>query len=117
MESFPAKEFLISIFFDIEKAYDTVWKHNIVKELLNHGLKGNLIYFIQNFLTERNFKISIGNITSCEKIIQNGIPQGSKLSCTLFTLVINSIFESISTPIKSVMYADDLCYFKKLENR
>lgn len=112
MEAFNRNEYLVSIFFDLEKAYDTTWRYNILQELLNHGLKGNLVHFISNFLMKRKFTVSLGGITSKSRIMENGIPQGSVLSVTLFILAINSIFRSLSvTPVKSIMYADDLCIF------
>ena len=53
MESFCSKKLTLEIFFDLQKAYDTVWKRNIIQELLKTGLKGNMVKFISNFLTGR----------------------------------------------------------------
>ena len=39
--AFVNKEHAVSIFFDLEKAYDTTWKYGILKELHNIGLKGH----------------------------------------------------------------------------
>ena len=45
-DAFLKKEHLVSVFFDLEKAYDTIWKYGIMKDLENLGLKGQLPIFI-----------------------------------------------------------------------
>jgi hypothetical protein len=49
--AFAKKEHAVSIFFDLEKAYDTTWKYGILKDLFDMGLKGELSNFISNFLS------------------------------------------------------------------
>ena len=41
-DAYVNKEHAVSIFFDLEKAYDTTWKYGTLKDLHNIGLKGNL---------------------------------------------------------------------------
>ena len=53
MEAFADNEFYVSIFFDIGKFYDRIWRHLIVKELLRCGFKGHLVHFVRNFLHKR----------------------------------------------------------------
>jgi hypothetical protein len=40
--AFAKKQHAVSIFFDLEKAYDTTWKYGILKDLFDMGLKGKL---------------------------------------------------------------------------
>ena len=47
-----AKEHTVVVFFDINKAYDTVWRYGILKTLHEVGLKGKLPRFIEAFLKE-----------------------------------------------------------------
>ncbi|GFU45959.1 probable RNA-directed DNA polymerase from transposon X-element [Trichonephila clavipes] len=53
--AFVRRNNLVSIFFDIEKAYDRTWRYGILRTLFNFGLRGNLPTFIQNFLNFRTF--------------------------------------------------------------
>lgn len=49
--------------------------------------------------------------------MENGIPQGSVLSVTLFLISIHRIFELINESVEAIMYADDLvimCKSKEL---
>ena len=43
------REHVVSIFFDLEKAYDTTWKHGIMRDLHDMGLRGNMPLLITNF--------------------------------------------------------------------
>ena len=49
-EAFVKNEHLVAVFFDLEKAYDTTWRHGILKDLHDLGLRGHLPIFISNFL-------------------------------------------------------------------
>lgn len=48
--------------------------------------------------------------------LENGLPQGSVLSVTLFLCAINSILDSVSLPVKELLYADDLTIFISHKN-
>ena len=56
-EAFIKKEHLVSVFSDLEKAYDTTWENLIMKDVHDIGLKGRLPLFLQDFLTAREFKV------------------------------------------------------------
>ena len=56
LESFIRDSFLkgnhvVSVFF--YKAYDTVWKYGVIRDLHKVGLRGRMPLFIQNFLSNR----------------------------------------------------------------
>ena len=75
MEAFSSQQYLTSIFFDLEKAYDATWRQLVIDETIASGLQGNLVHFIKkNFLFERKVQISIGSHLSEEKSLENGIP-------------------------------------------
>ena len=48
-EAFVKKEHLVTIFFDLEKAYDTTWKYGIMKNIHDIGLKGQISYLFRTF--------------------------------------------------------------------
>ena len=70
-------------FFYLEKAYDTTWKHGILKDLQNIGLRDHLPNFIKHFLGNRNSNIRLGSTISDDFKQEMGLPQGSILSVTL----------------------------------
>ena len=108
MEAFSENKFFVSIFFDLSKAYDRIWRRLIISELLSLGFKGNLIFFIDNFLKNRTFEVMLGNKRSNIKNMENGIQQGSVLSCSLFLIALDSIFKTAKSPIKIIVFADDI---------
>ena len=94
-EVFIRKEHLTAIFFDLEKAYDTKWKYEIMRDQHDLGLKGRLPHFISGFLLNWKFKIRIGSTFLRVKNQEEGVPQGNVLSVTLFSIKINSIFQML----------------------
>ncbi len=41
-EGFIKKEHVVSVFFDLQKAYDTTWRYGILRDLHELGLRGRL---------------------------------------------------------------------------
>ena len=106
-DAFVGRKHLVSIFFDLEKAYDTTWKHGILLDLYKTGLRGRLPMFICDFLSDRYFKVRVGNTYSDPYSQEAGVPQGSILSVTLFSLKINRIVSCLLPDIKCSLYVDD----------
>ena len=67
--------------------------------------------FICDFLSDRYFKVCVGNIYSDPYSQKEGVPQGSILSVTLFSLKINSIVSCLLPDIKCSLYVDDLAIY------
>ena len=124
-DAFVGRKHLVSIFFDLEKAYDTIWKHGILLDLYKTGLRGRLPMFICDFLSDRYFKVRVGNTYSDPYSQEAGVPQGLQwildfkqillllfiLSVTLFSLKINSIVSCLLPDIECSPYVDDLAIY------
>ena len=67
--AFKDKQHVGAIFYDIEAAYDTTRRYGIMSKLFKCGIRGSLGHFLQNLLSERSFKVRVGNQLS-EKILQ-----------------------------------------------
>ena len=59
------------------------------------GIEGNMFNWTMDFLRERVIQVKIGSEVSESYIVENGTLQGSVISPTLFTIMINDIFDSI----------------------
>ena len=57
-----------------------------MKDLHSIGLRGRLPNFISNFLSDRSFNVQIGSTLSDTLEQEQGVPQGSILSPTLFLI-------------------------------
>ena len=111
-EAFINNEHLVAVFFDLQKAYDTTWKHGIINDLHNIGLRGCLPKFISNFLDDRVFKVQYGTTMSDYFSQEEGVPQGAILSTTLFNIKINNITRALESNTECSLYVDDflICY-------
>ena len=107
-KAFSQQKFVTAVFFDVEKAYDTVWRHHILKVLKQKGLKGNLPIFIKNFISPRHFTINLNGHTSDKFCQHEGVPQGSVLSTTCFILAIDGIVKDLPINVQNSLYVDDL---------
>lgn len=105
-----------AIFFDIEAAYDTAWRHGIVLKLFEHGIRGLMGVFLQNFLSHRFFRVRVGNNLS-ERFPQvDGVPQGGVLSVVLFAVMINDIGKQLPTSIGRSLFVDDFAIWSCATN-
>jgi len=104
---------MVAIFFDLQKAYDTTWKCGIMRDLHDPGLRGRMPLFISNFLKFRQFAIKIGNLISNFYNQEEGVPQGSILSVTLFSIQINGKIKTLSLGIDWSLYVDDFVIYYK----
>ena len=80
----PNSEHVVSNFFDMEKANDLTWRHGILMDLHETGIKGRIFKFIENFLRPRSFKVKVNENLSDTKVKTEGIPQGSIVSPIFF---------------------------------
>ena len=77
--------------------------------------RGKLPLFIQNFLSDRKFKVRVGHNYSSLQDQEMGVPQGSILSVTLFILKLNNVVKQVPEDfvwIKCRLYVDDflICF-------
>ncbi|GBN97857.1 putative RNA-directed DNA polymerase from transposon X-element [Araneus ventricosus] len=106
--AFVKRNHLVSVFFDIEKAYDRAWRYGILSTVFNFGFRGNLPIFLKNFLSSRTFRVRVGNFYSNHFIQAEGVPQGSVLSVTLFILHLSQLLNYLPSSVRGSLYVDDL---------
>ena len=87
-DAFVRDDYIIAVFLDIEKAFDSVWHHGLLRKIHNHGLWGHLPLFLKKFLANREVTVRIGTTNSRSSTLACGVAQGSVISPTLFSLMI-----------------------------
>jgi ribonuclease HI len=92
---------------DFSKAYDTVWRLDLLNALMEAGIPFPYIRWIRGFLTNRQGRVRLNSAVSDFKLFREGVPQGSVLSPLLFLFVINDLRPRIKSSITS-MFADDV---------
>ena len=108
-EAFACNHHQVTVFFDIGKAYDTAWCHGILLNLFDFGLRGRLPNFVRQFLSQRLLRVRVGSELSKVYPLENGVPQGSILSVTLFAVAINGVCSALPVGVTGSLYVDDLC--------
>ena len=86
-----------------------------MEDLHDIGLGGRLPNFVSNFLSDRSFNVRIGSTLSDTFKQEQGIPQGSILSPTLFNVKINYFVKCVNDTDSS-LYEDDFGIFYKSKN-
>ena len=102
-----------AIFLDYQKAFDTVPHRRLLSKLLTYGVDGDILMWIENFLTERKMRVIVNGITAKWTRVNSGVPQGSVLGPILFLLYVNELPDIVKSSIK--MFADDTKIWKTLK--
>lgn len=107
--------FTVGVFLDFEKAYDMLWRNGLLYKLSNLGISGHMLNFVKNFINDRTFQVRVGNSKSKTFNLNNGTPQGSIISPTLFLIFINDLATNING-LDLSLFADDSAIYKSGKN-
>ena len=106
IDGFQRGEQTTAVFVDLQQAYDRVWKKGLLLKLQNTGIKGHMYSWIKDFLCDRLIQTQLNDALSSKSVLEEGLPQGSSLSCTLFLVFLNDVSEILKT--EKALFADDL---------
>ena len=102
------------IYMDFRKAFDSVPHARLVKKLSSYGVQGNLLKWIESFLTGRTQHVNVNNQRSEQKEVISGVPQGSVLGPTLFIYFINDL--PLTSTVETKIFADDTKVYTTIES-
>jgi hypothetical protein len=102
--------YVLGIYFDLQKAFDSVTHSILLDKLEYYGIRGKLFNWFVSYLSNRQQFTVVNGVSSSVLPIAYGVPQGSVLGPLLFLLYINDIFKAVDNS-KLRLFADDTNLF------
>ena len=97
---------------DFAKAFDKVAHARLAHKLNFYGIRGELLQWLQSFLTNRTQRVIIDGRQSSPCSVTSGVPQGSVLGPVLFLIYINDIVTNIHSQLR--LFADDCLVYRPI---
>ena len=113
--TFQEKKKVVSVFFDLTKAFDKVWREGLLLKILESGISGKMYRWIRCFLQDRSARVKLDGHLSKSVKMREGVPQGGVISPTLFLLYINNITTVLPRHVSNTLHAHDLAVWSASE--
>ena len=101
------------IFFDFQKAFDTVPHKNLMDKLRQLEFHPLILKWIHSYLRNRKQHVVVNGVASSSVPVISGVPQGAVLGPLLFLIYIDGIsILKFSDGSTLSLYADDMLLYK-----
>lgn len=109
--SFTNNKALISVFIDIEGAYDNIHLKTLYRKMISMDIPEKFAFNVIHLYINREIYVKINNDIKGPRLSNIGLPQGGILSPLLYILYTCDLEKSITNQTKIIQYADDICIY------
>ena len=114
-EPFEKNQYILGVFIDLSKAFETINHSVLIKKLQMYGIRGINLAWFRSYLAARKQYISLGHdLKTGTQNILCGVPQSSILEALPFLLYVNDLPNS--SVLDPTMFADDTNLFFEHKN-
>uniref|UniRef100_A0A674BCQ0 Reverse transcriptase domain-containing protein n=1 Tax=Salmo trutta TaxID=8032 RepID=A0A674BCQ0_SALTR len=100
------KQYCAAVFIDLAKAFDSVNHHILIGRLSSLGFSNDCVAWFTNYFSDRVQCVKSEGLLSGPLAVSMGVPQGSILRPTLFSVYINDVALAAGESLIH-LYADD----------
>jgi len=100
------------IYLDFSKTFDKVSHRLLIYKLEKYGIRGKILDWIREYLTNLKQRVAINGILSSTQPVTSGVPQGRVIGPVLFLIYVNDMPDVVKCIIK--LFADDTKLFSKI---
>ena len=97
----------VCVAVDLTAAFDTVYHNVLLSKIVRSTLPEATCRWLSNYLRGRQSITSCRGVKSKARIVHTSVPQGSKMSPTLFSFYLADMPRP-TEPVKRICYADDI---------
>ncbi|KAJ8730540.1 hypothetical protein PYW08_001953 [Mythimna loreyi] len=103
-QALEKREYCSAAFLDVQQAFDRVWHKGLLYKL-KLCLPNTAYMILKSYLRDRIFRVKTGDCLSSLQQIRAGVPQGSVLAATLYTVYTADL--PCADEVTIATYADD----------
>ena len=111
--AFNRRKQIAAVSLDISKAFDSVSHSLLLQRMSDLATPQYITKFLCSFLTQRSATLTLDGASRCVTV-PRGVPQGSSLSPTIFSIYMDTLAHVIRPPVRLLMYADDCLLYQEI---